>query len=82
MSRKPRAASALLDPAGEEDMVVVRAANPEHERMIADGYALCRSSRIWLRRDRSYTLRLVYRHRHPRGRFFDMISYVIRGQFA
>lgn len=82
MSRKPKASSAALDAAGEEDIVIIRAANPEHDRMVADGYRLAASSRIWLRTDRSYTLRLVYRHRDPGGRFFEMVSYVIRGVFA
>lgn len=82
MSRKNRARSAALVAAGEEDIIIIRAANPEHDRMLADGYSLCRSSRIWLRRDRSYTLRLVYRHSRPDSRFFDCISYVTRGSFV
>lgn len=79
MTGSARSVSAALDPA---DIDMARAANPAHDQMIADGYRLCRSSRVWMRRDRSYTLRLVYRHRTTGGRFIDVISYVIKGSFA
>jgi hypothetical protein len=35
-----------------------------------------------MRPNRTYTLRLVYRHSRPHTGFFDTISYVISGSFA
>lgn len=59
---------------------LIRSANPDHDQLISSGYRLTASSRLWVRRDERFTLRLVYRKDKASKEYeFTKISHVIRG---